>query len=906
MNRINRFILIFLSLVLSSVVLYLYIRENTSKEPREIVAPFRIEAYRLDRYHLPEADVYLNQRFVGRTDENGLFRKDIRLIVGESYTLRIERDSDGYVYGPWETRFRVEEEERRKKQARESEIGEKPSPLEGDFDILTELERAQLGKASGYEKYNFLAILDGYMFYTVEVTGRDGSPSRGAAVIVNGKEAGETDGKGKVEVRYSGEEQREENIKIIKEGEHIWMSDMPVYPNTNIAAELSKILLVDLDAFTEYYDSIVGVQNASVYLGDQYMGSTDLSGRCSFKYESEEGVDGYIELSIDYPEGFIPDRIRRVYLVTEALPKLSVVDFAYSKRPVPPKIVVLPLDVENKKDPQLIKIAGSMQTGLEDYLEIGGVFTSVPYRNIAELFRQFNVDFKSTAGWKDFPLLKDEVDAVVYGRIGGEKNLHEISLLVKDYTGETLLEVNRRVTLRELQTLVEDFSKELKKVFPFEGNVTAINKLIYINLGRRFGLKKDQKLYCFYNYFDERKKDFVKKSVARLRVVDPGESVSASELVSITEGYLLESGIKVKRYREPDTEEGPVPVQLFVTAKKKYIADANVYVDEYWSGQTNREGRLELSLLKNATVFISVYKEGYIPEERSLEVTDETVSLRTELKQGTTGLFLETVPSEALVYIDGEYRGTSPVLKKPLEVPYGFHLLEIEYGGYKRYREYINFNEKKIALTGDSKIVLFRDLMNEAERLYRDHRIEDTIELLRSITEEHPDYKKGLEFLGYILLHDVGDYDGAIDSYSIVLGTQEEDRVEPENILTYYNLAQAYYNKAEKQFYTDSDLAQAGYLNAVRYLTIVRQYRSRIPSQQRKNVYQNALFYLAVSFQKIYYLSGKQEYLSEAYYGWMSYFDFFDERLLGEPHFKRQYSVAETYSEEVQRVKSEK
>ena len=214
MNRINRFILIFLSFVLSSVVLYVYIRENTSKEPEEIVAPFRIEVYRLDRYHLPEADVYLNQRFEGRTDENGLFRKNIRLIVGESYTLRIERDSGGYVYGPWETRFKVEEEERRKRRRRESETGEKPSSLEGDFDILTELERAQLGKASGYEKYNFLAILDGYMFYTVEVTGRDGSPSRGAAVIVNGKEAGETDDSGKVMVRYSGEEKREENIKM--------------------------------------------------------------------------------------------------------------------------------------------------------------------------------------------------------------------------------------------------------------------------------------------------------------------------------------------------------------------------------------------------------------------------------------------------------------------------------------------------------------------------------------------------------------------------------------------------------------------------------------------------------------------------------------------------------------------
>ena len=211
-----------------------------------------------------------------------------------------------------------------------------------------------------------------------------------------------------------------------------------------------------------------------------------------------------------------------------------------------------------------------------------------------------------------------------------------------------------------------------------------------------------------------------------------------------------------------------------------------------------------------------------------------------------------------------------------------------------------------MSFTGDSRIVLFRDLMEEAERLYKNRRMEETLEVLRSIASDHPDYRRSLELMGYVLLHDIGDFEGAIKSYGLLLGGRDESVVDMDNILSYYNLAQAFYNKAENLFYTDGELAQAAYLNSVRYLTIVRQYKSRIPSQQRKNVYQNALFYLAVSFQKIYYLSGKDEYLSEAYYGWMSYFDFFDENLLEVDHFKRQFAVAETYSKEVQRLKSEK
>jgi len=906
LNRVNRFILIVISILLSSVVVYLYIRENTGQEPLEILAPLKIEVYRIDRHRLPDADIYLNQRFIGRTDESGIFRKDIWLIEGESYTLRIERDMGGYVYGPWETRFRVEEEEKERRPARESAPQQTPSSLEGEFDILTELERAQLGKASGYEKSTFLAILDGYQFYTVEVEGRDGLPIKGASVIVNGKQVGETNSRGVVGVRYTGEDRRHDNIKIIKEGEHIWMNDAQVYPDARVRVILSTMLLVELYSYTEYYDSVAGIENASVFMFGQYMGKTDSSGRCFFQYENENGVDGFLELSISYPEGFIPDQAKRVYQVKADLPKLTVVDFAYSDSPVSPKIAVMPITADDRKDPQLVKLAGSIRTGIEDYLSIGGVFETVPYRSTGELFRQFNNDFINGVGWKGIPLLKGEVDAVIYGSIGEENNIHEISLTVKYYTGEMILQMNRLVTLRGLQNFLEDFSEELKKIFPFEGNVTSINKLIYSNLGRRFGLNKGHKLYCYYNYFDDRKKDFAKKNVARLRVVDSGERISAAELESITEGYLLEPGVKVKRYRVTETEEELVKVTLHVSANKRNVTGANVYVEEFWRGQTNSEGKLELLFNKNADISLSVYKEGYLTEELSLKVTEQTETVEVGMQQGKTQLFIETIPSGALIYIDGVYQGTSPVLRKPLLVPYGYHLLEIELGGYKGYREYIDFNEKKVELTGESGIVLFRDLFQEAERLYDEGRIEDAIERLGSLYPGHPDYTKGLEFLGHIYLYGIGDYERAIDYYKRSLGEEGVGAIEPQNIITYYNLAQAYYSEAEKQFYNDVELAQLEYISAVRYLTIVHQYRTWISSQQRENVYLNTLFYLAVSYQKIYYLSEKEEYLSEAHYAWMNYFDFYDENLLEDMYFKRQYSIAKTYSEEVRRLRSER
>ena len=92
MNRINTFIVLAVSVFLTALVLYLFIREQVQPEAETVKAPLKMEVYRLDRNPLPDADVYINQRFIGRTDKKGFFQIDMDLTVGESYTLRIEKD----------------------------------------------------------------------------------------------------------------------------------------------------------------------------------------------------------------------------------------------------------------------------------------------------------------------------------------------------------------------------------------------------------------------------------------------------------------------------------------------------------------------------------------------------------------------------------------------------------------------------------------------------------------------------------------------------------------------------------------------------------------------------------------------------------------------------------------------
>ncbi len=903
MNRINAFIIIVFSFALTFLVIYIYVNENIEREPEEVVITLKIEVYRVDRFPLSGADIYLNQRFIGKTDERGVFSTGISLTAGESYTLVVEKDREGYVYGPWGTRFKFQEEKRRRRERREEKKQEVES-LEGEFDVLTELERAQHGKASLYEKYHFLAILDGYMFYTLYVSGKDDTSINGATVIVNGKVEGKTDERGSFIVRYSGEDSRKENIQIFKEGEHIWMNEVAVHPKAEVKVELNKMLLVDVYTLTENYDAIQGVRGSDVYLGNDFMGRTGEDGLRSFKYVNEKGVDGYLVLSIRYPSAYLPKRIVKTFTIKKDMPKLTVYAFSYLNKPVPPNISVLPLAVGAPKDVLLTKRAGSLKSKIEDHLSSGGIFTVVSGRKVQELFHQFNLSIGKELNWSEISLIKREVDGIIVGEMNNTEQGVSVKLWGFDYRGEKICEVEETVTLRELQSLPEHFVNQFISNFPFEGNITEVSRKIYINIGKRHGVDLNNKFYSFYTYFDDLKKDFSRRRVAKLKIVDAGEVVSAGELETITEGFLLEAGARVKRFREPLKVLRQIPITLLIASDGKPVEGAAVYLDDQWTGKTDGSGSLLMILAEGMYGDVLVYKEGFIPAKMGIQVKEEVTTYEVELTQGKTSFTINTNPEGALLFIDSVYSGTTPV-EKALTVPFGFHLIELKIEGYKDFREYIKFDTKRLNFTGKDSVKLHRDLYSDAQQAYARGEVMGAVGVLESISPGHPDYNLALDFLGYIYLNDIKDYRRAIEYYSRILTPEKEPYPSAQLLVSWYNLGQAYYNKAEELFYSNAVQAMQDYTMAVQSFGIVRDGKSKIPVTKRKTMYQDSLFYLSVSFQKLYYLTGQLEYISRAYYSWIDYFDFFDKNFLKDSYFRNQYAIAQSYREESKRLKGE-
>jgi tetratricopeptide (TPR) repeat protein len=301
-----------------------------------------------------------------------------------------------------------------------------------------------------------------------------------------------------------------------------------------------------------------------------------------------------------------------------------------------------------------------------------------------------------------------------------------------------------------------------------------------------------------------------------------------------------------------------------------------------------------------------VYKEGFIPAERELEVQEKTKrTIRVELTRGYASFTIDSEPSGADVYLDGEHLGKTPLLSSPVSVPYGFHLVELKMEGYKSFREYLKFDSPRVALDGSGKVTLHLDLFARAEQSYRRDRVQATMDTLEKIGPEHPDHLRALEFLGYIHLNDLKDYREAVGYYDQVLDIPGSGYREDRSVISYYNGGQAHYLLAESLFYTEPARSRVHYVTAAGIFQMVRERRSRIPVSQRGRVHQDSLFYLAVSWQKLYYLEKQEEYLRKARYAWRDYFDFFRPGYLRDPYFENQRSIAESYRAEVERLRSE-
>ncbi len=129
---------------------------------------------------------------------------------------------------------------------------------------------------------------------------------------------------------------------------------------------------------------------------------------------------------------------------------------------------------------------------------------------------------------------------------------------------------------------------------------------------------------------------------------------------------------------------------------------AEVWIDDALAGTSP----FELDSLALGAHDVRVTKEGFLPLEDSFEFTDveSAEPLFFALQPDRINLFLESVPDDAAVLVDGEPAGTTPL--EDFELAPGQHEVEVAHRGYETWRSAV------VAQAGES--------VNLVARLRRD------------------------------------------------------------------------------------------------------------------------------------------------------------------------------------------
>jgi serine/threonine-protein kinase len=123
----------------------------------------------------------------------------------------------------------------------------------------------------------------------------------------------------------------------------------------------------------------------------------------------------------------------------------------------------------------------------------------------------------------------------------------------------------------------------------------------------------------------------------------------------------------------------PVVTELPVATNPE---GAEVWIDDALAGMTP----FELSSLTLGAHDVRVIKEGFLPLEERIEISDveSAEPLFFSLQPARVDLFIDSVPSGAAVLVDGERAGTTPL--EDFELTPGQHDVEVGRRGYETWR----------------------------------------------------------------------------------------------------------------------------------------------------------------------------------------------------------------------------
>src|SRR5256884_604211 len=460
---------------------------------------------------------------------------------------------------------------------------------------------------------------------------------------------------------------------------------------------------------------------------------------------------------------------------------------------------------------------------------------------------------------------------------------------------------------RARASAAREIAANMMERFPFEETVVAVEDGYYrINIGKLYRISRGTDLTLTAATLGEAGKVVKYRETGRLKVKRAEDAGSVAEVDDLKKGEGIKIGDRVVRRvrREGDEERDRT---YFILATRGGLAPdvaplprVNVYLNNDWAGSTGADGKAEVSIRLGKSYELLLYRHGYqqlnekIKVEKSGDTRDFVLSVNNALFK------VESEPSSAGVFVDGDQLGKTPILEgKPVGL--GFHTVQLTLGeDYRDWEEVVEFDKKIEDRTGDRRIALHRDYLKLGERATQKGDTDGAIQAYASADKRHPDYSEAHHRLARIYLDEKNDYDAAIREFESVPSLpQNQQLIYKQFAVAFTNLGHAYYEKGNSLVEKDREAAAQSFARAIQNLQIAKQNTRFLPIAHYDEALHDTYFYLALSYHKLYLVTRKDALMNNANLAWREYFDFFPKKLEGNPVFERNREAARKYSAQI-------
>jgi len=871
----------------------------------------------LDGKFAPDVRVLVDGDELGITDNSGYFSKKIKKQPGSEIHVSVHKEARGYNIEPWK-----------------------------DFFVL------KLPKDGAVDTYKFRAALKSSKYFTIFVSD-DGSPIDSAAIRIDGKLGAKTDENGEYVYNYQSLPEKGLDLKISKKGFTSWHRKVKAKPGQILEVALSikqeekesvasvepvkkapvevtpveKVIpakapakrsppvkakplktkriksTVSVVTRTYSYGISKPVSGVIVQVNGKQIGKTNSKGALTFKYRGR--IDKEAKLTLLAP-GYIPAK-RETSIAAKG--RQTIQRFFYPEKPKPIKVGLYGY-VNNSPEEDMSEVINRIEEAISNNMFIYSSFSEVPKAMLRDNMVRAGLDMEtvSTKGWQKTRLIRT-VDMIISGSVTKDDSGMTIETTVNTANGKIILsQINKVRKKKNIKNTAKLIVKNIIDQFPFEGTVDAIEEDRYrLNLGKLdYKIRRGNEFSYMVATSDSSGKFTGFREAGTLKVNETEDANSWVKIVAVNEGDEVKIGDRIVRRRYLEEEKAATKDAFTLIARGGLEPDAqplwgvNIYIDNTWVGTTGSNGKVVVPVRLFEEHDILLSRHGYKPvnETFSVERNKEVKEFALDI---SSALFkVDSVPSGAVVFIDGVEIGTTPIIDGKL-VNFGFRKVKLSVGGeYRDWEKIMEFNKPEVDRLDANKIVFLKDYMKIGKMAEQSGNIDAAILAYKNTERQSPDYSIAHCRLAQLYMDEKRDYDQAVREFENVLSLPENRQIIYKQFaVTYTNLGHAYYEKGNQLIQKDKRAAAGNFAKAIEKLRIAKQNIRFFPNLQFDEAVHDTYYYRAISFHKLYLVTKKSSLLPKADRAWKEYFDFFPKSLEGKSAFIRIRNSAEKYRRQI-------